>query len=292
MGRFEGMNLPESRARVPRLVWREETGSTNDDVCERIARGDVANWPNFATIATLDQRAGRGRLGRSWGAPRGTSLAVSVLVRPSVRGDQLPNDRVGWLSLGAGLAMTETVRAALSRAGADPSRAELKWPNDVVVKVSSELVARERKISGILCEVVADRDGAPVVVIGAGLNVAFDAETAPTPTSTSLAIEHAVPSGSPLDETIDSLLADYLTRLTAHVSRYLETNGDVRTSGIRDAVTAVCGTLGRRVSVERSGEDTMIGIAVGFDSAGRLLVQTTTRGTQAVAAGDITHLRY
>ncbi len=197
--------------------------------------------------------------------------------------------------------MTETVRHEFTRAGVDPARAELKWPNDVLVRDSNEHSQGARKLSGILCEIVVAPGGAPVIVIGAGLNIGFGRATAPVPIATSLAIEGVMPEGSPSVETVDSLLAAYLTRLTALVSRFLDADGDARASGILDDVGAVCATIGRRVRVERAGEDEIVGAAIGLDDTGQLIVRPDVPpgelpgevpGTLAVAAGDVTHLRY
>ena len=57
--------------------------------------------------------AGRGRLGRTWVAPAGSALAVSVLVVPRTASGPLPLDRFGWLPIAAGVAMTDTVAEVL-----------------------------------------------------------------------------------------------------------------------------------------------------------------------------------
>src|SRR6187402_2974831 len=114
------MELPRSSALVARLEVLPATGSTNTDLARAAAREPDA-WPAPAVLATDHQTAGRGRLGRTWSAPAGSSLAVSVLLRP-----RIPAERLGWLSLAAGAAMTE----ALAGLGVG-ARAE--WPNDVLI---------------------------------------------------------------------------------------------------------------------------------------------------------------
>ena len=104
-------------------------------------------------LITGHQSAGRGRLGRTWTAPPGTSIAMSVLVRPAGRRPE-PLDlaaaaRPGWPS-----------PTALRRAADVP--AVLKWPNDVLVG--------DRKLCGILAERVETPTG-PACVIGMGINV-------------------------------------------------------------------------------------------------------------------------
>ncbi|MEO6505402.1 MAG: biotin--[acetyl-CoA-carboxylase] ligase, partial [Terrimesophilobacter sp.] len=98
------MDLPLSRALVPRLVVLEQCDSTNSELVARAATGEE---PEFSTLVTADQTHGRGRLGRTWVAPPGQTLAVSVLLRPVLpNGKPLGVQHYGWLSLLAGLAMT------------------------------------------------------------------------------------------------------------------------------------------------------------------------------------------
>src|SRR4029079_4691858 len=81
-----------------------------------------AGAPNGLVAVADHQTAGRGRLGRSWEATPGSSLLVSVLVRPD-----LPAERLFWLPLAAGLAWADALAAAASIS------AGLKWPNDLVI---------------------------------------------------------------------------------------------------------------------------------------------------------------
>ena len=124
--------------------WFDVTDSTNRYLLERAAAG-----AREGMVAVADeQTAGRGRLGRTWVAPPGSALLVSVLLRP-----QVPPERVHLLTLAAALSLIDGLP------GVD---ARLKWPNDVVVG--------DRKLAGILAE--ADGNGA--IVIGMGVNLRSD----------------------------------------------------------------------------------------------------------------------
>jgi BirA family biotin operon repressor/biotin-[acetyl-CoA-carboxylase] ligase len=98
--------------------------------------------------ATDEQTAGRGRLGRAWLAPPGSSVLASIVLRPDV-----PTARLAELSVVAGRACAAAI-AELT--GLEPT---VKWPNDVLVA--------GRKVAGILAEA---REGR--VVLGVGINVA------------------------------------------------------------------------------------------------------------------------
>jgi BirA family biotin operon repressor/biotin-[acetyl-CoA-carboxylase] ligase len=266
---MEGMDFPLSRAVVPRLDVLDTAGSTNDELVRGATGADAALWPDLAVIVTDNQTTGRGRLGRSWVSPAGKSLAISVLLRPAARvGSALPVDRFGWFPLLAGLAMTRAVTAVV------PSGVSLKWPNDVLIG--------GKKVCGILSELLPDASG---VVIGAGLNVSLGEDDLPVETATSLLLA-GVEQPDP-----DAVLAAYLTELTGLGGNFLAAGGDVGASGLLSAVTERCETIGRPVRVELPSGLPLLGTATAIDQDGRLIVETNT-GVTAVAAGDVTHLRY
>jgi BirA family transcriptional regulator, biotin operon repressor / biotin---[acetyl-CoA-carboxylase] ligase len=254
------MELPGSSSLVARLLVLPEAGSTNTELV-RLAGEEPGAWPAPAVLVTDHQTAGRGRLGRTWTARAGDSLAMSVLLRPAV-----PRERLGWLSLAGGAAMTEALRGLGVAAAA-------KWPNDVLIG--------GRKVCGVLAEALPDGG----VVVGAGLNHATPRDALPVPTATSLAIE-----GGPTSP--DVLVAAYLRRLLALVGAFEATGGDPERSGLRTAVLAVSDTIGRQVRISLP-DGPIVGQAVDIDDAGRIVVDRgPALGTTACATGDVEHLRY
>jgi BirA family transcriptional regulator, biotin operon repressor / biotin---[acetyl-CoA-carboxylase] ligase len=127
----------------PRLHLRATT-STNDRARELAQAGA----PHGTLVTAGEQRAGRGRQGRTWSAPAGRALLLSLVLR----------DAPALLPLAAALAVAEV-------AGAD---ARIKWPNDVLVD--------ERKVAGILAE---GRPHEGWAVLGIGLNVAVRIDELP-----------------------------------------------------------------------------------------------------------------
>ena len=278
------MEFPISRSIGARFEYLPEAGSTNDVLVTRATGPDAAAWPDLSVIVTDNQTGGRGRLGRVWMAPSGKSLAVSVLLRPRLASGPLPVNRFGWFPLLAGAAMTRAVRGVVEAAAAEGADAEeaarhevtLKWPNDVLID--------GYKVSGVLSELLPDASG---LCIGTGVNLALDEHDLPTLTSTSLLLV----TGSAPDP--DAVLAAYLTCLSTLVAQFLEHGADPDASGLRAEVSELCGTLGSAVRVELPGGNDLVGTAVGLDVDGRLIVEDQTNGElQAVAAGDVTHLRY
>jgi BirA family biotin operon repressor/biotin-[acetyl-CoA-carboxylase] ligase len=277
------MEFPISNRIGARFEYLDEAGSTNDVLVTRATGPDAPAWPDLSVIVTDNQTSGRGRLGRSWLAPSGKSLAISVLLRPRLPSGPLPPNRYGWFPLLAGAAMTRAVRGVVEAAAAptgdeDAPRHEvaLKWPNDVLID--------GYKVAGILSELLPDASG---LCIGTGLNLTLDEHDLPTLTSTSLLLV----TGSAPDP--DAVLAAYLTELHSLTAAFLAAGADPVASGLHAQVTALCGTLGSAVRVELPGGHDLVGTAVGLDPDGRLIVEDQATGEPtAVAAGDVTHLRY
>ena len=212
------------------VTWLAEVGSTNDEVAARARAGA----PGGVVVVADRQTAGRGRRGRTWDAPAGSSLLVSVLLRPPA---PAPHQAV----MAAGLA---AVDACHSTSGARPS---LKWPNDLVVDGRG-------KLAGILAEAAGDG-----VVVGLGLNVDWGPAPLP-PGATSLAAMAG--SGDGVDWA--TLLVAYLVGLEARCRQSpFDLLADYR---------GACSTIGRAVRVELPGGESFEGMATAVDDEGRLVV--------------------
>jgi BirA family transcriptional regulator, biotin operon repressor / biotin---[acetyl-CoA-carboxylase] ligase len=252
----------------PGGLWRAVevtavTGSTNADLLARAALGEREG----AVLAAEQQSAGRGRLGRTWVAPPRAALTFSVLVRPGA----VPRARYGWLPLLAGVALASAVRTV---AGVD---ARLKWPNDVL--------AGGAKLGGILAEAAGD-----AVVVGIGVNVSTEPGELPPPGPGALPATSLRAAGSAsLDRA--ALLAEILADFERRYQAWGRAAGDPERSGLRQAYTRLCDTIGRRVRVDLPGGQQLCGPAGGLDPDGRLVVRPSPGRELAVAAGDVIHLR-
>jgi BirA family biotin operon repressor/biotin-[acetyl-CoA-carboxylase] ligase len=236
--------------------WFDEIDSTNRYAVAEVLAGAPAGLVIVADV----QQAGRGRLGRTWQAPPGSSLLVSVLVEADTVTDLRP-----LVTPAAALAAADALR---SLAGID---ARLKWPNDLVVG--------DRKLAGLLAEVVGSR---PTVVVGMGCNVSwpsFPDDLADIATSCNLL------SDRPVDRA--DLLVEWLTRYDVLLTQ-LETAAG--RAALRDGYADRSATLGRRVRVEMSRR-AFEGVATGVLEDGTLEVTRDDGVREAVAAGDVIHLR-
>lgn len=266
------MDLPLARARASSFELLPSVGSTNTELVR-----DAGERMHGAVVATFDQTAGRGRLGRIWTAPPGACLAASVLLRPvSSAGTALPLDRFGWFPLLAGACLAEAIADVLGASAGCDQRVAVKWPNDVQVG--------GRKISGVLAELMAP-SGA--VVVGAGVNLTLAEDQLPVPTATSLALEGADGDARAL---ADRVLASSLELLLGWTARFAEA-GDAERSGLRAFVIERCSTPGLPVRIVRAGRDDVEATAIDLDHDGRLVVRLLDGSVEALAAGDVTHLR-
>lgn len=264
------MTIPETgyplaAAVSPRVQVVDTTDSTNADVVAAVTAAPD-EWPHLSLLVTTDQRHGRGRLDRTWVAPAGTALAVSVVVHVGA----LPVAARGWIPLVAGLAMARAIDAQLR---GTEHQVAVKWPNDVLADAG--------KISGILAEAVPGHPD--VVVIGAGVNTRMRSVDLPVATATSFAA-----MGREADD--DRLLADYLTALDELLGALSAAGGDADASGVRAAVTERCATVGSAVRVSMPDGAVLEGTADEIDPTGRLVVVAAGVRTP-VAAGDVTHVR-
>jgi BirA family biotin operon repressor/biotin-[acetyl-CoA-carboxylase] ligase len=263
-------------AAAPRAPWRvrtvASTGSTNADVAALAADGE----PEGLVLAAAHQHAGRGRLDRTWTAPPGAALAVSVLLRPGTTAappgpDRPAVDRTAWawLPLLAGVSLTDALATVLDGRGVP---AVLKWPNDVLLDGA--------KVAGILAEVAGN-----AVVLGTGVNLTQAREELPVPTATSLRLAGALTTDA------DTVLAAYLDALAARYDAWRAAAGDPEASGLGPAYRRVCATVGVAVRVLLPGAPPVTGHAEAVDGHGRLVVRDAAGSVHAFAAGDVHHVR-
>lgn len=139
-----------------KLTIVDVTGSTNDDLLEAGKQGA----PHGTGLAARAQTAGRGRRGHKWDSTAG-NLLLSIILRPRV-----DPAKYSGLAAVSGLAVLEALEAQ-----GLANEIGLKWPND--------LVARGRKLGGILVEAARDNEGMPFAVCGIGVNVNYTPQEVP-----------------------------------------------------------------------------------------------------------------
>lgn len=231
-------------------------GSTND-LLKQAARTGAEE--GLAFVAD-EQVTGRGRRGRSWTAPSGSSLLNSVLLRPS------------WLQAADTFLITMLAAVAAAEAIEDCTSLSvgLKWPNDLQIGA--------RKLGGILVEAELSNTAVRWVVIGCGINVNWEPRTIPelADRATSLSAE--------LGRTLDrrALLRALLSRLDA---RYLDLRRGARAALQRDWRERLI-TLGQPVSAE-TPQGQLLGVAIDVTADGALVLRDQHGQQHLISAGDV-----
>jgi BirA family biotin operon repressor/biotin-[acetyl-CoA-carboxylase] ligase len=241
------------------VSWRPvtvvaSTGSTNADLLAVVGAEDVGEGQ---TLAAGEQVAGRGRRGRMWASPAGTTLSFSVVLNP-------PLERAGFVPALTALAVAQAIRSVSG------VPATLKWPNDIMIGSG--------KVAGILAQGLHGR-----VVVGCGVNVTVAGADLPVPTATSLSV-HA----DPVDRA--ELLVAALSELESAMNRWRESSFSALGSGLLDSYRTACTTIGNVVEVSLPDETVVTGTAQGVDDDGGLVLGTES-GPRTLTAGDVTHLR-
>jgi BirA family biotin operon repressor/biotin-[acetyl-CoA-carboxylase] ligase len=233
----------------------ETLDSTNDVAKELAARGA----PEGTVVVAEAQTGGRGRLGREWDSPPGVGLYVSLVLRPMLPPQELPQ-----ITLTTAVSVAWAVRRV---AGVAPG---IKWPNDLLLNGG--------KLGGILTEMETESDRIRHVVVGLGLNVnnpEFPPELKATATSLTLAL------GGSYSRV--QLLQAWLEEFEALYDRFLNQGFPE----ILEEWKGLTVTLGRPVTV-RQGPREISGEALDVAADGALLLKTAGGEIVRVTSGEIT----
>ena len=217
--------------------WRvsvvDVTASTQSDLVKRVQAGKAKPGD---VIAANYQSAGRGRMSRTFDAPKNSALLFSFHIKPT----RTKNDW-GWISLIAGVAVAQVLT---------DYKATVKWPNDILIN--------DKKVSGLISEIAEDG-----IVLGIGINVGMTAEELPVLTATSLAIEGV--QGIDRNQLLCEVLAQFEKLFMAWDS------GD---DSIIELYKSLSSTLGTKVQIHYPNELIEKGIAVDISAGGELILDT------------------
>ena len=226
-------------------------GSTNDEAA-RLARAGARHG---TIVLAESQHAGRGRDGRVWASPEGLGLYLSMIVRPPLSLAMVPP-----MTLAIGVALCDAVRST----GAD---AELKWPNDVLV--------RGKKLAGVLVEAQSQGTRLEAVIVGIGVNLG--GELPDSVASTGITLEDA--AGHAIDR--ERFLATLLEHLEHWIDRYVA-------SGL-PAISAAWQERMAKHVIART--DHVTGEVAGLDGDGALLLRDERGALHRVRSGDVEVMR-
>ncbi len=237
------------------LVYLPETDSTNIQARRLAEEG----YPEGTLVVADCQKAGKGRRGRCWSSPPGSSIYMSFLLKPDI-----PPYCASMITLIAGMAVAQAVK------GETGLPAQIKWPNDVVVN--------GRKICGILTEMSTELERIHYIVTGIGINVnqqEFPEEIQAT------AVSLRMEAGRSISRS--GLIASSMEWFEGYYEQFLKTQD---LSLLQADYESMLANLGREVLVlDPAGE--YRGICRGIDQGGRLLVELSDGSRRAVMSGEV-----
>lgn len=233
----------------PWLTFLPVVGSTNDEVRDRLESGAG----HGVAVCAGEQTGGRGRHGRQWFSPPGTSLYLSV----GLRGAELP----GFLHRIPLAAAVASANAISSMTGTSPA---IKWPND--------LLYDGRKLGGILCEALTRNHQVYAAVVGIGLNVSLPLQQVPEHLQGRAASIHEFAGDSGIPE-IPALAGLIHQQLLLQVDALR----DGQLAPLLERVRELDVTAGRRVSFQDAG-GIATGLALGLEPDGALRVRVDSAG--------------
>ncbi len=284
----------------------ERAGSTNDIVRGWLAAGE----PEVCVAVAGEQTDGRGRMGRTWTAPAGGALLVSLGFRPT----WLAPARTWRLAATVALAMAD---AAEDLAGLPVGSIRCKWPNDLVIETmgpnalltgvadAADAAARLtapielRKLAGVLGESDGLGTDDPRVVVGIGINADWAAADFPPDLAPMMTSLREASAGRPIDR--EALFDAFLDRIEGRVAALHAGYFDLDTWAGRQSVTGRLVTLEGTGDAKPSGEgaggrpaDGRPVRALGVDAdTGGLVVEDAAAhsGERLVHAGEVIRVR-
>jgi len=235
----------------------------------------AAGTPEVCLAVAVEQTAGRGRGGRTWVAPAGGALLLSLGFRPT----WLAPDRVWRLAATASLAMAEAAEHVAAR---PEGTIRLKWPNDLVIESADGV----RKLAGVLGETDGLGGPDPRAIIGLGLNTEWAEDDFPPELAATMTSLREVSPSRRIDH--DALLDAFLRRLEVGFEALRDGHFDNADWADRQL------TNGRHVElVAPDGAVTTVR-ARGVDPhSGALVVEdgSVPSGERNVVVGEIRHVR-
>lgn len=238
-----------------KVMYYDETDSTNNRAKDSGEKGGF-----HGTLFIADkQNAGKGRRGRAWESPAGKSIYMTVLLRPEITPDKAP-----MLTLVMGLSVAEGIRRVSG------VKAEIKWPNDIVIN--------KKKVCGILTEMATEIECVHYVVIGVGINVNqqhFPEEIKEM--ATSLYNE----TGNTYKRS--ELIAAVLEQFEKNYEVFLKA-GDL--SDVKEVYDSMLVNCGQEVKVLEPGNEYRA-VAEGINKAGELIVTLPDGQKKNVFAGEV-----
>ena len=235
-----------------RIHYFPKVGSTMD-----IARELATKGAGEGTIVIAEvQVRGRGRLSREWLSPKG-GIYFTLILRPKINPAYAPR-----INLMASVAVATTIRKLYK------IKAELKWPNDVLIE--------GRKVCGILAEMDAETDVVNFINLGIGINA-------------NTSVTQFEKTASSLKDAVGREISrkEFLIALLIEIERQQPL---LMAADLLEEWKKLSGTLSKYVKIIAPGE-VIIGQAMNIDATGALIIRERNGSLKKALAGDCIHLK-
>ena len=251
----EILSLLDTKWAGKNLVCVESVDSTNN-LAKQLAEQGA---PEGTLVVADEQTGGKGRRGRSWCTPKGSAIAMTIVLRPDIR-----PELASMVTLVMGLSVAKAIESLY------PVSVGIKWPNDVVVN--------GKKICGILTEMSAEMTGIHYLVIGTGINT--NVEEFPEElqeVATSLIKE--------LGEKVNraELIAACLKYFEEYYEKYIAAGN---LAPLKEDYEALLLNRNNKVRVLEPNHE-YTGLSLGINEDGELLVEKEDGTVTAVYAGEV-----
>ena len=238
------------------IIFLPEIDSTNDLIKKYL----MNNVSEGLVVVAETQTAGRGRRERSWHSPPETGIYLSTLLKPNLELSQL-----SIITLLAGVAATLTINEFSNQ------NAYLKWPNDILIN--------NKKVCGLLCEMIKKQKELSSVIIGIGINANQMPEQFPGHLK-SIATSIRIVNGFPIDRL--AVIQSFLTNLDREYQTYLN-DGE---SSVIKKWSLNTKLFCKKVSLKH-GSNVTTGSAMRLDELGRLVLLLDNGHEEAFDSGEV-----
>jgi BirA family biotin operon repressor/biotin-[acetyl-CoA-carboxylase] ligase len=235
-----------------RIHYFPEIDSTMDAARELAKKG-----AEEGTIVIAEaQTRGRGRLSREWLSPEG-GIYFTLILRPRISPTFAPR-----INLMASVAVAATIRKLFGL------KAELKWPNDVLIQ--------GKKVCGILAEMDAEMDVVNFVNVGIGINA-------------NTSVPQFEKTATSLKDSLGREISrkEFLSALLVEINRW---QALLMEADLLEEWKKLSVTLNRDVRIMSLGEE-VTGQAIDIDATGALILKGKDGCLRTVLVGDCIHLR-
>jgi len=235
-----------------RIYYFSEIGSTMNAARELAKKGAKEGTLVIAEVQTH----GRGRLNREWLSPKG-GIYFTIILRPRISPAYAPR-----INLMISIAVATTIKKLFRL------NAELKWPNDVLIK--------GRKVCGILAEMNAEIDIVNFVNVGIGINA-----------------NTSIPQVEKTSTSLKDMLGGKISRkgfLSVLIGEIEQWQSRLMEDDLLEEWKQLSATLNKDVKIVAPGE-VIAGRAIDIDTTGALIIKQSNGSLKKAMAGDCIHLR-